>query len=85
MPDDAKNQIKRALAYKRLQEQRHRPYGKSSAPEEIIKLWQESRFEDASEAILTTDANKVLAQRCPECLRIFAEHSEEELIECIKR
>lgn len=40
---------------------------------------------EASEAILTTEANKALAQQCPECHRIFEEHSEEELIECIKR
>jgi hypothetical protein len=80
---DAKNEIKRALAYKRLEEQRHRPYGKSSTPEEITKLYGESRFEELSEAILTTEARNALGQQCPECHRIFGEHSDEELIRCL--
>lgn len=82
---DAKNEIKKALAYKRLQEHRHRPYGKSSGSEEIIKLYQDGHLEEASEAILSTKANETLAQQCPECHRIFGEHSDEELIRCIKR
>jgi hypothetical protein len=79
----AKNEIKKALAYKRLEEQRHRPYGKSSTPEEATKLYRESRFEELSEAILTTEARKALEQQCPECHRILGEHSKEELIQCI--
>ena len=82
MPDDAKNDIRKALAYKRLQEHVH---GKISGPEEIVKLWRESRFEEASEAILATEANEVLARQCPECHRILGEHSEEELVQCIRR
>jgi hypothetical protein len=80
----AKNEIKKALAYKRLQEQRHRPYGKSVTLEEVTKLYRESRFEELSEAILTTEAIKALQQQCSVCRRIFGEHSEEELIQCIR-
>lgn len=57
----AKNEIKKALAFKRLQKHLH---GKTSGPEEIIKLYWDSRVEEASEAILTTEAKKALAKGC---------------------
>ena len=77
-----KNEIKKALAFKRLQLQEPRLHGKSSRSEEIEKLYRESRFEEL--AILTTKANEALAQQCPVCRRIFGEHSDEELIRCIE-
>jgi hypothetical protein len=83
LPRDAINEIKKALAFKRLQVQEHL-HGKSAGPEEIMNLYRESRLEELSEAILTTKAIEALAQQCPACLRIFGEHSEEELIQCIR-
>ena len=51
----------------------------------VFKLLQrESRFEELSDAILTTKANEALAKQCPVCRRIFGEHSDEELIRCIE-
>ena len=50
----------------------------------LIKLYRDSRVEEASEAILTTEAKKALEQQCPVCRRIFGEHPEEELIRCIR-
>jgi hypothetical protein len=70
IPDRAllKNEIKKALAYKRLQAQR-----------------QEQRPEGLSDAIMAMEVNKTLAKQCPECGRILGEHSEEELIRCIRQ
>ena len=102
---DAKNEIKKALAFKRLQEhlagkkisgltgetmwinmpcfEMHRLGHSCEDCEkcEECRSTKNSRSNEASAKL----AKKALAQRCPECRRIFGEHSDEELMRCIER
>lgn len=102
--NDAKNEIKKALAFKRLQERLHgkkisvsgqtiwmnmprheKLHLRGHRCEDCEKCEECRSTKNPSYDALAKSAKEALAQQCPECRRIFGEHSDEELIRCIKR